>query len=147
MASARGLLGIIQLFGSLGLSARPIDVSDSDSGIGIEGTEVLREGKFDSDTGVGVDAGESMPGTIPDTETGVGVDAGEVISATLSSAETGAGVDTEGFSVTAPSDETGVIIARAQYTSSENQYYIIYKAGDGRQITSWWDEGHIEKSK
>ena len=41
------------------------------------------------------------------------------------------------------SDETGVVIGRSQYTDSANQYYVIYKAGDGRQITSWWDESHI----
>lgn len=43
------------------------------------------------------------------------------------------------------SDETGVIIGRAQYVTSENTYYVIYKAGDGRQTTSWWEESQIDK--
>lgn len=37
------------------------------------------------------------------------------------------------------SGEKGVIIGRAEYLSSENQYYIRYKAADGRATESWWN--------
>lgn len=43
------------------------------------------------------------------------------------------------------SDETGVVIGRAQYLNDEDKYFVIYKAADGRQTTEWWDESHIEK--
>lgn len=42
------------------------------------------------------------------------------------------------------SQEVGTILGRAEYKSSENQYYICYQAADGRQVTSWWDESLIE---
>ncbi len=42
------------------------------------------------------------------------------------------------------SNETGVIIARAEYTEMANQYQIRYRAGDGRQTEAWWSEAAIE---
>ena len=44
----------------------------------------------------------------------------------------------------AMSDEKGEIKARAEYLHSENCYLILYMAGDGRQVTSWWGESEIE---
>ncbi len=42
------------------------------------------------------------------------------------------------------SNESGVIIGKAKYLYSGNHYYVVYKAGDGRQITAWWEEDLIE---
>lgn len=41
------------------------------------------------------------------------------------------------------SDENGLIKGRAENVGAENQYRVIYKAGDNRQVTSWWDESEI----
>ena len=38
------------------------------------------------------------------------------------------------------SGETGVVIGRAQYLGDDDQYYIRYKAADGRAVTQWWPE-------
>lgn len=43
------------------------------------------------------------------------------------------------------SQERGVIKGRAQYLHGENQYYILYKAADGRQVESWWGESAVDK--
>ncbi len=42
------------------------------------------------------------------------------------------------------SGETGEIIGRAEYTSSENTYLLRYKAADGRAVENWWNESAIE---
>lgn len=44
----------------------------------------------------------------------------------------------------AASGEEGVIIGRAEYDTSENQYYIRYKAADGRATESWWGESALQ---
>ena len=36
------------------------------------------------------------------------------------------------------SSETGTIIGRAEYISSENSYLVRYKAADDRQTECWW---------
>lgn len=41
------------------------------------------------------------------------------------------------------SNESGTIIGRAEYVSSENQYLIRYKAADGRAVEVWWSENAI----
>lgn len=41
------------------------------------------------------------------------------------------------------SDEVGTVEGRAEYTSSEPQYYVRYKAADGRQVEAWWTESAI----
>jgi hypothetical protein len=41
------------------------------------------------------------------------------------------------------SEETGTVIARAEYAACENQYRVRYKAADGRQVENWWDESAI----
>lgn len=41
------------------------------------------------------------------------------------------------------SGESGKIVGRAQYTTADNQYYVLYKAADGRQVESWWTESAI----
>jgi len=45
--------------------------------------------------------------------------------------------------IIACSGEQGVIIGRAEYSTSENQYYLRYKAGDGRAVDSWWAESAL----
>lgn len=37
------------------------------------------------------------------------------------------------------SGEVGEIKGRAEYKTGPNQYWIIYKAADGRAVTSWFD--------
>lgn len=41
------------------------------------------------------------------------------------------------------SGESGEIIARAEYKSSEDTYLIRYKSGDGRAVQAWWDESAL----
>lgn len=43
----------------------------------------------------------------------------------------------------AESSEAGGIIGRAQYLVGENQYQLRYRAGDGRQIETWWGESAL----
>ncbi len=38
------------------------------------------------------------------------------------------------------SGETGKVQGRAEYTNSENTYYVHYKSADGRAVTAWWPE-------
>lgn len=42
------------------------------------------------------------------------------------------------------SGETGLVIGRADYTDSHNQYQIRYKAADGRAVENWWAEAALE---
>lgn len=42
------------------------------------------------------------------------------------------------------SGESGEVIARAEYATSENSYLIRYKAGDGRAVDAWWGESALE---
>lgn len=42
------------------------------------------------------------------------------------------------------SNEVGVVIGRAEYVTSENQYLVRYKAADGRQVEAWWGASAIE---
>jgi hypothetical protein len=44
------------------------------------------------------------------------------------------------------SDESGEVIGRAEHTTCENQYRVVYKASDGRQVTDWWEESLIAKA-
>jgi hypothetical protein len=39
--------------------------------------------------------------------------------------------------------ETGKVIGRAEYTTSENNYLVRYIAGDGRAVESWWGESAL----
>lgn len=41
------------------------------------------------------------------------------------------------------SDEWGEVKGRAEYTSTENQYYIHYKAADGRAMNAWFYESNL----
>lgn len=41
------------------------------------------------------------------------------------------------------SNETGEVIGRADSATSENSYNVRYRAGDGRQVESWWGESAI----
>lgn len=41
------------------------------------------------------------------------------------------------------SDERGIVIARAEYTTSTNDYLIQYRAADGRAVEAWWREDAI----
>ncbi|MEG2692070.1 MAG: hypothetical protein RR987_16505 [Hafnia sp.] len=41
------------------------------------------------------------------------------------------------------SGEGGRVIARAQYTTAEDCYYLHYRAADGRAVSAWFDESMI----
>lgn len=41
------------------------------------------------------------------------------------------------------SDEEGEVVARAEYATAEPSYLIRYRAGDGRQVESWWGESAL----
>ena len=41
------------------------------------------------------------------------------------------------------SDERGVVIARAEYATSENGYLVRYCAGDHRMTEAWWGESAL----
>lgn len=41
------------------------------------------------------------------------------------------------------SGETGTVTGRAEYTACENNYYVRYKAGDGRAVEVWWAESAL----
>ena len=45
--------------------------------------------------------------------------------------------------VIAVSGEPGLVIGRAEYTATENNYYLRYKAADGRAVESWWGESAL----
>ena len=49
-------------------------------------------------------------------------------------------------SITA-SGESGEVLARAEYTSSENSYYLRYRAADGRATEAWWSESALTASQ
>lgn len=38
------------------------------------------------------------------------------------------------------SGEEGAVVGRAEYTNSSNGYFVRYKAADGAQRESWWNE-------
>lgn len=41
------------------------------------------------------------------------------------------------------SGESGRCIARAEYETAENKYYIRYQCGDGRAVEVWWSEDAV----
>lgn len=42
------------------------------------------------------------------------------------------------------SDETGVVIGRAEYLHDQSTYFIRYCAADGRQVECWWSENALK---
>lgn len=44
----------------------------------------------------------------------------------------------------AASGETGTIRGRAEYTNSEDNYLVLYKAADGRATEAWWPESTLQ---
>lgn len=42
------------------------------------------------------------------------------------------------------SGETGEVIARAQYSTSEDCYLLRYKCADGRAVESWWTQSALQ---
>lgn len=45
------------------------------------------------------------------------------------------------------SGEQGIVIGRAEYSeSSAPQYYVRYRAGDGRAVEAWWSEKALAAS-
>jgi hypothetical protein len=41
------------------------------------------------------------------------------------------------------SGETGQIIGRAEYATSEPSYFLRYQASDGRAVEGWWSESAL----
>ena len=42
------------------------------------------------------------------------------------------------------SNETGIVVGRADYSADENRYLVRYKAGDSRLVEQWWQESALE---
>lgn len=42
------------------------------------------------------------------------------------------------------SEEEGEVIGRGEHKSSEPNYRVLYRAGDGRQVDCWWDESSLQ---
>lgn len=45
------------------------------------------------------------------------------------------------------SNETGIIRSRAEHVTGEPNYYVLYKAADGRQVEAWWTESALEHAQ
>jgi len=45
------------------------------------------------------------------------------------------------------SGETGEITGRAEYSTTENTYFLRYKSADGRAVTQWWEESALAESE
>jgi hypothetical protein len=41
------------------------------------------------------------------------------------------------------SEENGIVMGRAEFCHSENNYLVRYKAADGRVVESWWGESAL----
>lgn len=41
------------------------------------------------------------------------------------------------------SGESGEVLGRAEYATAENNYFIRYKAADGRATEAWWAESAL----
>lgn len=39
--------------------------------------------------------------------------------------------------------EQGEVVGRAEYSTSENHYYLRYKSADGRAVEAWWAESAL----
>ena len=117
MSSSRGLQGITSLFGFRGLSSSPTTKSDTDSGVGVDGSEVVTFTITGTDIGVGVDGSEVLAPAIPSTDAGVGVDGAEVIAATVPDTDAGTGADDEvpsgGYEGQVPSTDSGKVVETA----------------------------------
>jgi hypothetical protein len=37
------------------------------------------------------------------------------------------------------SGEEGQVIGRAEYLATPPQYFVLFKAADGRAVTAWWE--------
>lgn len=44
----------------------------------------------------------------------------------------------------AASGEHGEVTGRAEYTNCQNNYYVRYKAADGRATECWWTEDALQ---
>lgn len=45
------------------------------------------------------------------------------------------------------SGETGEVLGRAEYTTSANNYYVRYRAADGRAVEAWWQEDALKTAE
>lgn len=43
----------------------------------------------------------------------------------------------------AASGESGEVLGRAEYAASENNYFVRYRAADGRATENWWAESAL----
>lgn len=42
------------------------------------------------------------------------------------------------------SGETGEVLGRAEYSTAENNYFLRYRAVDGRAVEAWWQESSLQ---
>ncbi len=52
----------------------------------------------------------------------------------------------QGVTISA-SGESGEVIGRAEYANGEDQYYVRYKANDGRAVEIWWGASALEATE
>lgn len=45
------------------------------------------------------------------------------------------------------SGETGEVIARAEYKTSAESYYVRYRSADGRAVEAWWQEDALSAAE
>ena len=46
----------------------------------------------------------------------------------------------------AVSGENGEVLGRAEYSTTENSYYVRYKSADGRAVQGWWEESALKSA-
>lgn len=44
------------------------------------------------------------------------------------------------------SGETGEVIGRAEYLTSEPSYFVRYRASDGRAVQQWWEQSALHSA-
>lgn len=126
----QGIVGLSSLFGGLGLTGNPVKVFDTDSGVGVDGSELAAQAVSDSDSGVGIEGTEAIDtsnaadvdaGVAVETESlditlegdadhkdsGTGADTEAVVNE-ITSLESGKAVDTEAIAVSLTSTDSGV---------------------------------------
>lgn len=122
MSGTGGIQGLIELFGFLAPSASPITKSDTDSGAGVDGSEVVTFTIADTDDGAGVEGTEVLAPAIASTDAGVGVDAEEAIASTVPDTDAGTGVDSEvpsgGVQIQTPSTDSGSVSESASVAAT-----------------------------
>ena len=111
--SSRGLLGVISLFGFQGLATLPVLITDTDSGVVVDGAEVAAQAITDTDLGAGVDGTEVVAPAISSVDVGIGVDGAEVLATTLLETDSGTSSeaqDASGTGLKSTKEDSGKVV-------------------------------------